>query len=161
MQSNLWSCVTRWRCATFRFSPFRPKPQPIQVRPFFTSDSKHFSTRFPLWATSYLLASIRTVNRRQRFCIVGFAKRGAIVTRPGHLDLELGGQSGLSGKKSSSMAEQDGNTINNNPDTGERAAKKQYQEPAFRYEHVFETMALACGKVHPTILQCRFNRMNS
>jgi len=33
--------------------------------------------------------------------------------------------------------------------------KKAYQKPAFRYERVFETMALACGKVVTTQLQCR------
>lgn len=40
-------------------------------------------------------------------------------------------------------------------------AKKPYQEPAFRYERVFETMALSCGKVSATQLQCQFHRMNS
>jgi hypothetical protein len=39
--------------------------------------------------------------------------------------------------------------------------KKPYQKPEFRYERVFETMALSCGKVSPTELQCRFNRRNS
>jgi hypothetical protein len=46
--------------------------------------------------------------------------------------------------------------------TGSRhKAKKPYQKPEFRYEKVFETMALACGKVHPVEAQCRFNRKNS
>jgi hypothetical protein len=40
-------------------------------------------------------------------------------------------------------------------------ARKPYQKPAFRHERVFETMALACGKLHPTQAQCRFNRKNS
>ena len=40
-------------------------------------------------------------------------------------------------------------------------AKKPYQKPAFQHERVFETMALACGKLSPTQLQCRFNRRNS
>lgn len=39
-----------------------------------------------------------------------------------------------------------------------RHAKKPYQKPEFRYEKVFETMALACGKVRPVQAQCRFNR---
>ena len=30
-------------------------------------------------------------------------------------------------------------------------AKKLYQKPAFRYERVFETLALSCGKVVVTI----------
>ena len=42
-----------------------------------------------------------------------------------------------------------------------RTKKKPYQKPSFRYERVFETMALSCGKVHPTQFQCRFNRKNS
>lgn len=41
------------------------------------------------------------------------------------------------------------------------AKKKPYQKPSFRYERVFETMALSCGKIHPTQFQCRFNRKNS
>jgi len=40
-------------------------------------------------------------------------------------------------------------------------AKKPYQKPAFQHERVFETMALACGKISPTQFQCRFNRKNS
>jgi hypothetical protein len=41
------------------------------------------------------------------------------------------------------------------------AAKKPYRKPSFRHEQVFETMALACGKLRPTQAQCRFNRRNS
>jgi hypothetical protein len=33
--------------------------------------------------------------------------------------------------------------------------KLPYQKPSFRYEGVFETMALACGKINPNQLQCR------
>jgi hypothetical protein len=40
-------------------------------------------------------------------------------------------------------------------------AKKPYEKPAFRHERVFETMALACGKVNATQGQCRINRKNS
>ena len=39
--------------------------------------------------------------------------------------------------------------------------KKPYQKPEFRFERVFETMALSCGKVSPTEFQCRFNRKTS
>lgn len=39
--------------------------------------------------------------------------------------------------------------------------KKPYTKPTFQHERVFETMALACGKLHPTQGQCRFNRKNS
>ncbi|MFI5102427.1 MAG: hypothetical protein ACHP9V_03545 [Terriglobales bacterium] len=32
--------------------------------------------------------------------------------------------------------------------------KKLYQKPAFRYERVFETLALSCGKIAPTQSTC-------
>jgi hypothetical protein len=38
------------------------------------------------------------------------------------------------------------------------AAKKPYTKPAFVHERVFETMALACGKVNPVIFQCKTNK---
>jgi hypothetical protein len=45
----------------------------------------------------------------------------------------------------------------------DKAAKprKAYQKPAFQHERVFETMALACGKLSPTQFSCRFNRKSS
>jgi hypothetical protein len=39
--------------------------------------------------------------------------------------------------------------------------KPPYQKPAFRYESVFETSALRCGKVQTTQAQCRSNRKSS
>jgi hypothetical protein len=36
--------------------------------------------------------------------------------------------------------------------------KMPYQKPAFRYESVFETSALRCGKVQSTQTQCRSSR---
>ncbi len=39
--------------------------------------------------------------------------------------------------------------------------RKPYQKPAFRFERVFETMALACGKIGPTERSCRINRKTS
>jgi len=41
------------------------------------------------------------------------------------------------------------------------APKKPYIKPAFRHEQIFETMALACGKLQGTQGQCRKNRKNS
>jgi hypothetical protein len=41
------------------------------------------------------------------------------------------------------------------------AAKKPYQKPEVRYERVFETMALQCGKVNSTQGSCHFNRKSS
>ncbi len=45
-------------------------------------------------------------------------------------------------------------------DAGE-PAKRPYVKPAFRHEQVFETMALACGKISSTQASCRVNRRNS
>jgi hypothetical protein len=39
--------------------------------------------------------------------------------------------------------------------------KKLYQKPAFRHERVFETLALACGKIGATIPSCQFSRKTS
>ncbi len=41
------------------------------------------------------------------------------------------------------------------------SAKKPYQKPSFQHERVFETMALICGKLDPTLSQCQVNRKNS
>jgi len=41
------------------------------------------------------------------------------------------------------------------------APRKTYRKPDFQYERVFETMALACGKLSPTQAQCHFNRKKS
>jgi hypothetical protein len=43
----------------------------------------------------------------------------------------------------------------------EPGAKKPYVKPEFRYEKVFETMALSCGKVWGTQGACHFNRHTS
>jgi len=59
------------------------------------------------------------------------------------------------------MAEKDLNRQQKTPGETPGPRKKPYQKPSFRYEKVFETMALSCGKVHPTQFQCRFNRKNS
>ncbi|HVO82385.1 MAG TPA: hypothetical protein VMT28_16765 [Terriglobales bacterium] len=53
------------------------------------------------------------------------------------------------------------------PSGGENSApreapgKKPYRKPEFRYERVFETLALACGKISGNQQQCRFNRKTS
>ncbi|MGA2002626.1 MAG: hypothetical protein ABSG70_04550 [Terriglobales bacterium] len=39
--------------------------------------------------------------------------------------------------------------------------KKRYVKPSFSYETVFETQALACGKISGTQFQCHFNRKTS
>jgi hypothetical protein len=39
--------------------------------------------------------------------------------------------------------------------------KKPYQKPAFRYERVFETLALSCGKLAASTGQCQFSSKTS
>ena len=39
--------------------------------------------------------------------------------------------------------------------------KKLYKKPEFRFEKVFETMALACGKIAVTQQNCRGRRRRS
>ena len=58
------------------------------------------------------------------------------------------------------MAEQSWNT-NDIAVESHGSAKKPYQDPAFRHERVFETMALSCGKTHPTQSMCAFHRSAS
>lgn len=44
---------------------------------------------------------------------------------------------------------------------GTHSSKKPYVKPEVRYEHVFETRALACGKVQVFEGSCHFNRRAS
>jgi hypothetical protein len=39
--------------------------------------------------------------------------------------------------------------------------KKLYRKPTFRYERVFETLALSCGKIGATTPQCQFQTKTS
>jgi len=43
----------------------------------------------------------------------------------------------------------------------DRATKKKYSKPALRYERIFETSALICGKVQTTQSGCHQNRKTS
>jgi hypothetical protein len=57
-----------------------------------------------------------------------------------------------------------GESDDDQTETGTREpvrARKPYVKPAFVREEVFETTALACGKVNPTIRQCNLVRKNS
>jgi len=47
------------------------------------------------------------------------------------------------------------------PQIEEGPHRKPYTKPTVRHERVFETMALACGKVEDTSMSCHFNRKNS
>lgn len=42
-----------------------------------------------------------------------------------------------------------------NPAAAAGEARKPYQKPSFRFEEVFETMALQCGKISPTSFSCK------
>jgi hypothetical protein len=44
---------------------------------------------------------------------------------------------------------------------GTPAERKPYQKPAVRYERVFETSALVCGKIQTTQYACKINRKSS
>jgi hypothetical protein len=53
--------------------------------------------------------------------------------------------------------EADTNPLDNHQQLG----KKAYKKPEFRFEKVFETMALACGKIAITQQNCRGRRRRS
>jgi hypothetical protein len=52
-------------------------------------------------------------------------------------------------------------TLKNRPSAEDRSApsqtkaKKPYHKPEFRFEKVFETLALACGKINHTQATCK------
>lgn len=45
--------------------------------------------------------------------------------------------------------------------TNTAAAKKPYEKPSFRFEKVFVTTALSCGKTSPVTPSCRGNNASS
>jgi len=45
--------------------------------------------------------------------------------------------------------------------TQKKQTKKPYAKPAFRFERVFETQALSCGKIGGTSTQCKLNPKTS
>jgi hypothetical protein len=52
---------------------------------------------------------------------------------------------------------EDTNRLSTDPEA-KHSAKKPYHKPAVRYERVFETRAISCGKVNATQSQCKFNQ---
>jgi hypothetical protein len=44
---------------------------------------------------------------------------------------------------------------------GERTLRKPYEKPEVRFERVFETLAMSCGKVQTTQASCSHNRKAS
>jgi len=55
------------------------------------------------------------------------------------------------------MDEKERSTEEKTTAEGGHEGKKPYHKPTFRYEHVFETMALACGKISRRSKSCRLN----
>ncbi len=51
--------------------------------------------------------------------------------------------------------------MDHDPAASEGSAKKAYEKPAFVREQVFETMALACGKINPTSGPCKAVKKSS
>jgi hypothetical protein len=58
------------------------------------------------------------------------------------------------------MTPADENERSKRPGTS-RTPKKPYTKPAVRFERVFETSALSCGKVQTTQSGCHSNRKTS
>jgi len=51
--------------------------------------------------------------------------------------------------------------LSNHPEALVSQGRKRYQKPTFRFEQVFETMALVCGKIDPTQSSCTKSRLGS
>ena len=51
--------------------------------------------------------------------------------------------------------------LDKDPKAPAKSGKKPYQKPSFKHEKVFETMALACGKISATQGSCRAIKKNS
>jgi hypothetical protein len=47
------------------------------------------------------------------------------------------------------------------PLSQKKQTKRSYTKPAFRFERVFETQALSCGKAHSHRGQCKTNPKSS
>jgi hypothetical protein len=59
------------------------------------------------------------------------------------------------------MANEDPGFADRRVNQRENTTKKPYEKPAFRFERVFETSALTCGKTDPTSTLCKVNRKAS
>ena len=56
----------------------------------------------------------------------------------------------------------DGNPVGlNEKRSADKPPRKPYTKPAFRFERVFETQALSCGKVNPLQATCHASRKTS
>lgn len=52
-------------------------------------------------------------------------------------------------------------TGNDEKTTSQSSVRKPYRKPEFRFERVFETTALACGKTAPVQASCRVSGRKS
>jgi len=59
------------------------------------------------------------------------------------------------------MRQQEETDRHASPLEAQQSVRKPYRKPAVRYERVFETSALTCGKISGTQGQCHSNRKNS
>ena len=106
---------------------------------------------FKVLHSSYALGGARSVYRREpQDCIIlaedGFQPRQPVGTSP------------LFWVQVFMMA--NGNRVAPE-DKQTQEIKKPYNKPAFRFERVFETQALSCGKVQSVMAQCHRNRKTS
>ena len=56
------------------------------------------------------------------------------------------------------MREREGADRRPSPLEAQQAVRKPYRKPVVRHERVFETSALACGKIQTTQSACHANR---
>jgi hypothetical protein len=59
-------------------------------------------------------------------------------------------------QKNRPPADEDKNALDS-----QQPGRRPYKKPEFRLEKVFETMALACGKLQNTVAMCRHRRRSS
>jgi hypothetical protein len=59
------------------------------------------------------------------------------------------------------MNDPERNSTESSGDVSGGEARKPYRKPSFRFEQVFETLALVCGKVNTTQGSCSSNRSAS
>jgi hypothetical protein len=59
------------------------------------------------------------------------------------------------------MRQREGTNGPPGPLKARQEARKPYRKPEVRYEQVFETRALTCGKVQTTQGACHYNRKTS
>jgi hypothetical protein len=53
------------------------------------------------------------------------------------------------------------NSLSSQDEPGAPATnKKPYEKPSFRYEQVFVTSALSCGKINPTSMSCQQSKVS-